>query len=67
MHTFYVSDMNCKHCAKTITEALNEAGFSSFEVDLEGKKIIAKISQEEVQKVLSVVEEAGYSPVEATI
>ena len=67
MHTFYVSDMNCKHCVKAITEALNGAGFSDFEVDLEGKKISANVSQEEVQRVLSVVEKAGYSPVEATI
>jgi copper chaperone len=67
MYTFYVPDMSCKHCVKRINEALVEAGFSDFEIELEGKKIVAKISQEEVEKVLSVIEEAGYSPTEATI
>ncbi|MCL1876357.1 MAG: heavy-metal-associated domain-containing protein [Synergistaceae bacterium] len=67
MHTIYVPDMNCKHCVKRITEALNEAGFSDFEVDLEGKKVAAKVSDEEAKKILSRIEEAGYSPVEATI
>lgn len=67
MHTFYVPDMNCKHCVKRITEALNEAGFADFEVDLEGKKVTARVSDEGAKKVLSVIEETGYSPVEATI
>ena len=67
MHTFYIPDMNCNHCVKRITEALNEAGFSDFEVDLEGKKVTARVSDEEAKKTLSIIEEAGYSPVEATI
>jgi copper chaperone CopZ len=67
MHTFYVSDMSCKHCVKRITEALQKAGISDFEIDLEVKKITARASDEEVKKVLLAIEEAGYSPVEATI
>jgi len=67
MHTFYVSDMSCKHCVRTITEALNEAGFSDFEIDLEAKKVTAKVSEEEAGKIRSVIEEAGYNPTEATI
>jgi copper chaperone CopZ len=67
MHTFYVPDMNCKHCVKRITESLNEAGFSDFEVDLEAKKVTAKVTDEAAKNILSILEEAGYSPVEATI
>jgi len=52
--------MNCKHCAKKITEALNKAGISAFEIDFEVKKITAHISDEEAEKVISVIEEAGY-------
>ena len=67
MHTFYVPDMSCKHCVKMITDELNKAGFSDFEIDLNAKKITAKASEEEAGKILSVIEEAGYSPMEATI
>lgn len=67
MHTFYIQDMNCKHCVKVITEALNDAGFSDFEIDLEGKKVTAKVSDEDAIRILSVIDEAGYSPTEATI
>jgi len=67
MRTFYVPDMSCKHCVKRIGEALNEAGFSDFEIDLEAKKVMANVSQEEIEKVISVLDEAGYSPTEATI
>ena len=67
MRTFYVPDMSCKHCVKMITEELNKAGFSDFEIDLETKKITIKASEEESGKILSVIEEAGYSPTEGTI
>jgi len=67
MRVFYVPDMNCKHCVKRITEALNEAGFSNFEIELDAKKVTAKVSDEEAKKILSVLEEAGYYPTEATI
>ena len=67
MRTFYVPDMSCKHCVKSITEALNEAGFSDFEIDLEGKKVMAKATDEEAAKIISVIDEAGYSPAEAAI
>ena len=67
MHTFYVPDMHCKHCVKRITEALNEAGFSNFEIDLEVKKVTATVSDEEAKIILSVMEEAGYCPTEASI
>ena len=67
MHTFYVPDMSCKHCVKRITEALTEAGFSDFEVDLDAKKVSANVSGDDAKKFLSVIEEAGYAPTEATI
>jgi copper chaperone len=67
MHTIYVPDMSCKHCVKKITEVLEKAGFSNFEVDLEGKKIVAEVSDEEAAKIVSIIDEAGYSPKEATI
>ena len=67
MRTFYVPDMSCKHCVKAVTEALNEAGFSDFEVELETKKVTIKVSDDEAKVVLSAIEEAGYSPVEASI
>ena len=67
MRTFYIPDMNCVHCVKRITEVLNEAGFSGFEVCLDMKKVTAEASDEEAKTILSVIEEAGYNPVESTI
>jgi len=67
MRNIYVPDMNCKHCAKRITEALEKAGISNFEIDLEAKKIVAKASDEEVGIIISVIDKAGYSPTEATV
>ena len=67
MRTFYVPDMSCKHCVKRIGEALNEAGFSDFEIDLEAKKVLVNATSEEIEKVLSVLDDAGYTPTEATI
>ncbi|MCL2146791.1 MAG: heavy-metal-associated domain-containing protein [Synergistaceae bacterium] len=67
MRTFYVPDMSCQHCVKRIEGALLEAHFSDFKIDLEAKKVMVDVSSEEIEKVLSVIEEAGYSPKEATI
>jgi copper chaperone CopZ len=59
--------MSCKHCVKRIEEALLEAGLSDFEINLEAKKIMVNVSHEEIEKVLTVINEAGYSPMEATV
>ena len=67
MRNIYVPDMSCKHCVKRITEALEKAGFSNFEISLEAKKIVAEVSDEEVGRIISILDEEGYSPTEATI
>ena len=67
MRTFYVPDMSCKHCVKRITEALEKANFSNFETDLEGKKVTANVSDEEAERFILTIEEAGYTCSEGTI
>lgn len=64
MHVYYVPDMNCKHCQKVITEALQAAGITDFTVDLENKKVTAP---GDTSKILGILENAGYSPKEATV
>jgi len=67
MRTIYVPDMSCKHCVKVITEVLQKAEITNFEIYLEEKKIVAEVSDEEVKTIISVLDEAGYSPTEGTV
>ncbi|MDD2206240.1 MAG: heavy-metal-associated domain-containing protein [Aminobacterium sp.] len=56
---FHVPDMSCAHCVKRITTALEEAGYSGFNVDLETKTV--HIETEDPQKIMDILDEAGYS------
>lgn len=59
MSTYFVPDMNCKHCAARITKALNDAGFADVQIELEAKKVNV---EGDAVKALAAIEKAGYSP-----
>jgi len=57
-----VSDMNCGHCKARIEKALYDfTAPQSIEIDLE-KKTVKVESQSTEEKVMSVIQEAGYTP-----
>ncbi|MDY3868959.1 MAG: heavy-metal-associated domain-containing protein [Pyramidobacter sp.] len=58
MAVFHVSDMNCGHCAKRITEALERAGYTGFTVDLASKTVTVDAPAD---AVVALLDDAGYT------
>ncbi len=58
---FSVPDMSCGHCKMRITKALEEAGFSGFDIALETKTVTVEAADSEA--VLAAIGEAGYDAV----
>lgn len=58
---FSVPDMSCGHCKMRITKALEEAGFSGFDVALETKTVTVEADDSEA--VRAAIDEAGYDAV----
>ncbi|MBP6332853.1 MAG: heavy-metal-associated domain-containing protein [Aminivibrio sp.] len=58
---FSVPDMSCGHCKMRITKALEEAGFSAFDVALETKTVTVEAADSDA--VRAAIDEAGYDAV----
>ena len=58
---FSVPDMSCGHCKMRISKALEEAGFSGFDVSVEAKTVTIDAPDADAVKV--VIEDAGYDAV----
>ncbi|MBW0273765.1 hypothetical protein ATM97_31120 [Nocardia sp. MH4] len=62
---FYVPDMSCKHCVRTITALLESMEIPVAEVDLESKRVIARIrSPRHRFRVFEALRDGGYNPVD---
>jgi len=53
--------MSCGHCKMRITKALEEAGFSAFDVALETKTVTVEAADSDA--VRAAIDEAGYDAV----
>ena len=58
MTVLNVSDMNCGHCVKRITDALSKAGYAGFAVDLPAKTVSVDAPAE---KIIALLDDAGYT------
>ena len=54
-----VPDMSCEHCEKRIREAESNAGGRVKSLDLKSKEVVVDI-EAEADKLLSIIDEAGY-------
>ncbi|WP_410877174.1 heavy-metal-associated domain-containing protein [Nocardia sp. A7] len=62
---FYVPDMSCRHCVRTITALLESMDIPVVEVDLESKRVIARIrSPRNRFRVFEALRDGGYNPVD---
>ncbi len=59
-YTVTVRDMNCGHCVATIDKALENAGITEREINLEKKTVTFDSSH--IEKGLEVIQNAGYTP-----
>ena len=61
-----VKDMTCGHCASTITRAVKDVDAAGrCEVDL-GTQRVRITSEHPAQEFIAAIQEAGYTPVEAS-
>ncbi|TCJ97025.1 heavy-metal-associated domain-containing protein [Nocardia alba] len=62
---FYVPDMSCRHCVRTITALLESMQIAVVEIDLESKRVIARIrSPRNRFRVFEALRDGGYNPVD---
>ncbi len=62
---FYVPDMSCRHCVRTITALLESMDIPVAEIDLESKRVTARIrSPRNRFRVFEVLRDGGYNPVD---
>ncbi|MFC8384752.1 heavy-metal-associated domain-containing protein [Nocardia sp. NPDC057272] len=62
---FYVPDMSCRHCVRTITALLESMEIPVVEIDLESKRVIARIrSPRNRFRVFEALRDGGYNPVD---
>ncbi|WP_067843548.1 heavy-metal-associated domain-containing protein [Nocardia lijiangensis] len=61
---FYVPDMNCKHCVRTITGTLESMGLAVAEIDLVTKRVVAEFrSPRNRERAFEAIRDGGYNPV----
>ncbi|MFF0531960.1 heavy-metal-associated domain-containing protein [Nocardia amikacinitolerans] len=61
---FYVPDMTCKHCVRTITGVLESMGLVVAEVDLISKRVVAEFrSPRNRARAFEALRDGGYNPV----
>lgn len=61
---FYVPDMNCKHCVRTITGVLESMRIRVHEVDLVSKRVVAEFrSPRNRHRAFEALRDGGYNPV----
>ncbi|MET7772142.1 heavy-metal-associated domain-containing protein [Nocardia sp. NPDC005366] len=61
---FYIPDMNCKHCVRTITGLLESMDIEVGEVDLITKRVVAEFrSPRNRARAFDAIRDGGYNPV----
>ncbi len=61
MAVIKVSDMHCIHCQQTIEKSLKKAHVKGT-VNLDNREVT--VADSDVEKAISAIKEAGFSPVE---
>ncbi|WP_280230123.1 heavy-metal-associated domain-containing protein [Nocardia cyriacigeorgica] len=60
---FYVPDMTCKHCVRTITGVLESMGIRVAEIDLVSKRVVADFrSPRNRARAFEALRDGGYNP-----
>ncbi|QLY28508.1 heavy-metal-associated domain-containing protein [Nocardia huaxiensis] len=63
---FYVPDMNCQHCVRTITGTLESMSIRVHEIDLISKRVAAEFrSPRNRQRAFEALRDSGYNPTTA--
>ncbi|PXX70696.1 copper chaperone CopZ [Nocardia tenerifensis] len=61
---FYVPDMTCKHCVRTIGGVLESMGIRVVEIDLISKRVVAEFrSPRNRLRAFEAIRDGGYNPV----
>ncbi|WP_433526663.1 heavy-metal-associated domain-containing protein [Nocardia pseudovaccinii] len=61
---FYVPDMSCQHCVRTITGVLETIGIKVIEIDLPSKRVVAEFrSPRNRARAFESIRDGGYNPV----
>ncbi|ONM49741.1 heavy-metal-associated domain-containing protein [Nocardia donostiensis] len=61
---FYVPDMTCKHCVRTIGGVLESMGIQVVDIDLDSKRVIAEFrSPRNRARAFEIIRDGGYNPV----
>ena len=64
MIAFRIDDMNCGHCASTITEAVRaKDAHATVETDLSRRLLRVHAGTLDTQALTNVIKESGYTPV----
>ncbi|MTE16356.1 heavy-metal-associated domain-containing protein [Nocardia aurantiaca] len=60
---FYVPDMNCKHCVRTITGVLESMSIGVQDIDLISKRVVAEFrSPRNRHRAFEALRDSGYNP-----
>lgn len=60
---FYVPDMTCKHCVRTITGVLESMDIGVHDIDLTAKRVCAEFrSPRNRQRAFEALRDSGYNP-----
>lgn len=63
---FYVPDMNCKHCVRTITGVLESMRITVEDIDLISKRVVADFrSTRNRHRAFEALRDSGYNPTHA--
>ncbi|MFI6361948.1 heavy-metal-associated domain-containing protein [Nocardia sp. NPDC050630] len=61
---FYVPDMSCQHCVRTITGVLETMGIKVIDIDLPSKRVVAEFrSPRNRARAFESLRDGGYNPV----
>ncbi|WP_431938185.1 heavy-metal-associated domain-containing protein [Nocardia grenadensis] len=61
---FYVPDMTCKHCVRTIGGVLESMGIGVVDIDLDSKRVVAEFrSPRNRARAFEALRDGGYNPV----
>ncbi|WP_406275364.1 heavy-metal-associated domain-containing protein [Nocardia sp. NBC_00881] len=61
---FYVPDMTCKHCVRTIGGVLESMDIRVFDIDLTSKRVVAEFrSPRNRARAFEAIRDGGYNPV----
>ncbi|WP_327151608.1 heavy-metal-associated domain-containing protein [Nocardia sp. NBC_01329] len=62
--TFYVPDMTCKHCVRTIGGVLESMDIRVMDIDLDSKRVVAEFrSPRNRDRAFEALRDGGYNPV----